>query len=173
MIFDPTEGFELPRNEHRQGSYNKSFWANVEEVSPGLSRACGCYIFVLRYGKNLMPWYVGKAERQAFVHECFTPSKKLIFNDVLIKKNGTPLLYFIPRKTAKGAFSKPTKNKYADIEFLETMLIGMALERNPNISNIQKTKLLRNIRLPGVINSPQAAPTKPVRELRNILGLSK
>ena len=61
---------------------------------------------------------------------------------------------------------------YADVEFLESMLIGIALEQNSQLANARKTKLLREMRVPGVINSPHAAPTLPVRDLRNALGLS-
>jgi hypothetical protein len=57
-----------------------------------------------------------------------------------------------------------------DIDFLETMLIGMALERNKDLLNARKTKLLREMIVPGIINTPQARPTGPVIDLRNALG---
>lgn len=166
-------GFELPRKENRLGDYNKSFWTETEERKPGLSDACGCYVFALKNGDNIKSWYVGKAERQPFYKECFSAAKKLIFNDILIERNGTPLLFLLPRMTKKDKLCKPTVWKYADIEFLETMLIGIALEENAELANVKKTKHLREMRVPGVINSPQAAPTLSVRDLRNALGLSR
>jgi hypothetical protein len=82
-------------------------------------------------------------------------------------------LYLLPRLTNSGEkFSKPTRSGYRDIDFLETLLIGMALEQNKNLANIKKTKLLREMIVPGVINSPQARPTGPVTDLRNALGLT-
>jgi hypothetical protein len=173
MNYDVFGGYELPRKANRLGEYDKSFWVKIEEKKPGLSDACGCYLFVLKNGDNLKSWYVGKAERQAFRQECFSAAKRLIFNDILIEKNGTPLLFFLPRMTNKNKLCKPTVWKYGDIEFLETMLIGIALEENPELANIKKTKHLREMRVPGVINSPHAAPTLPVRDLRNALGLSR
>ncbi|MBX9861174.1 MAG: hypothetical protein K2Y42_00350 [Hyphomicrobium sp.] len=172
MKYDVYGGFELARRNNRLGSYEKTFWTQVDEAKDGLSRACGCYVFAMKNGSNLKPWYVGKAERQPFYKECFSPAKRLIFNEVLIERNGTPLLFFLPRVTPKRKLCKPTVWKLADIEFLETMLIGIALEQNADLANIQKTKMLREMCVPGVINSPQAAPTLPVRDLRNALGLS-
>jgi len=132
-------GFELLRGDTRTGDYNKSFWTQVDDAKAGLSRACGCYVFALKNGSSLKPWYVGKAERQAFHEECFSPAKRLIFNDVLLKRNGTPLLFFLPRLTPKRKLCKPTAWKLRDIEFLETMLIGIALEQNASLANIKKT----------------------------------
>jgi hypothetical protein len=38
--------------------------------------------------------------------------------------------------------------------------------------NVKKTKMLREMVVPGVINSPQAPPTLRVRDLKNALGLN-
>lgn len=172
MIYDVFGGFELPRKPNRLGEYERSFWDQVENEKSGLSRACGCYIFALKNGANLKPWYVGKAEKQPFYKECFSPAKRLIFNEIIIDRNGTPQLFFLPRMTPQKKLCKPTVWRHRDIEFLETMLIGIALEQNEKLANVKKTTLLREIRVPGVINSPQAAPTLAVRDLRNALGLS-
>lgn len=173
MNYNVFGGFELPRKDKGRGNYDNGFWRDVDAARPSLSNACGCYVFALQNGKNIKTWYVGKAERQSFRQECFSAAKRLIFNDILTEHNGTPLLFFLPRMTPKNKLCKTTKKKYSDIEFLETMLIGMALEENPLLVNSKKTKHLREMRVPGVIKSPQAAPTLPVRQLRNALGLSE
>jgi hypothetical protein len=172
MNYDVYGGFEIIRKGNRTGEYDKTFWDQVEDVREGLSGACGCYVFALKNGASIKPWYVGKAEKQTFLKECFSPAKRLIFNDVLLEKNGTPLLFFLPRMTPKKKFCRPTIFKTPDIRFLENMLIGMALEQNAHLSNIKQTKILREMCVPGIINSPHAAPKLPVRELRNALGLS-
>lgn len=172
MRYDVCGGFEFSRKANRTGDYEgKPFWKMVDDEVDGLSGACGCYIFALKNGDNLKAWYVGKAEKLTFAQECFSPAKRLIFNDVLLERNGTPLLFLLPRLTPNGKLSKPTRNAYDDIEFLETMLIGVAIEENPELTNLQKTKYLREMRVPGVINSPQARPTRAVADLRNALGL--
>ena len=40
------------------------------------------------------------------------------------------------------------------------------------LMNVKKTKMLREMVVPGVINSPQAPPTLRVRDLKNALGLN-
>jgi hypothetical protein len=91
---------------------------------------------------------------------------------VLVDHNGKPLLFLIPRLTGKGEkFSKPSKNGHRDIGFLETLLIGMALKENGKLLNIKQTRLPREMKVPGVINSPQARPTSEVSALRNALEL--
>jgi hypothetical protein len=93
------------------------------------------------------------------------------YNDVLVDHGGTPVLFLLPRLTVAGnKFSKPTKNQYRDIEFLETLLIAKALARNENLSNTKETALLRKMIVPGVINSPRGRRPRAVSELRNALG---
>jgi hypothetical protein len=115
---------------------------------------------------------VGKTERRIFKQECFGATKVNYYNEILVRNNGTPLLFLLPRCTGSGRkFSKPSKNGYRDIDYLESMLIGLALERNKQLMNIRKTKLLKEMVVPGVINTPQARPTQPVIDLRNALGV--
>jgi hypothetical protein len=172
MRFDIYGGYEIERKANRLGLFDDTFWDRVSEEENDLPWACGCYVFALQNGHNIRPWYVGKTERRTFEKECFQSGKINIYNEVLVDRNGTPLLFLLPRLTRSGTkFSAPSKSGYRDIEFLETMLIGMALERNAELANIRKTKLLREMRVPGVINSPQARPKASVVDLRNALGL--
>ncbi len=171
MQYEVCGPFELGRQANRHGLFERSFWEHVETAKPGLSKACGCYVFALKNGDNIKAWYVGKAEKQSFVSECFSSGKRLIFNEVLVDRNGTPLLFLIPRLTSSGRLCHPTSSAYRDIEFLETMLIGIALEENAELFNVRKTKYLREMKVPGIINSAQARPTNAVIGLRNALGL--
>jgi hypothetical protein len=84
---------------------------------------------------------------------------------------GIWLLYLIPKLTKTLKFSKPSENGHYDIEFLETMLIGIALDTNPELANIKKTKLLKEMVVPGVINTKPGAPPKSVQDLQNALGI--
>jgi hypothetical protein len=152
--------------------FDKSFWKQVSDLDAGLPRACGCYIFALRNGKNIVAWYVGKTERDTFKTECFQPTKIAYFNEVLRSHRGTPLLFLLPRLTKSGTrFSRPNESGYRDVDFLETLLIGLAIERNADLMNIRKSKLLREMIVPGIMNSPPGSPTAPVLALRNALGL--
>lgn len=172
MNFEVYGGFPIPRKDNWHGDFNKSFWGAVKKKDSDLPNACGCYVFALEHGSNIVAWYVGKTEKRTFQQECFHATKTNYYNEVLVDHSGTPLLFLLPRLTAsKEKFSKPTIGRYRDVEFLETLLIGMALDRNKDLTNIKKTTLLREMIVPGIINSPQARPTTAVRDLRNALGL--
>jgi hypothetical protein len=172
MRFDVYGGFEMYRKSNRHGVFDRAFWDRVRDMEAALPEACGCYVFALKNGDNIVTWYVGKTERRTFQTECFQPTKINYYNEILIDHNGKPLLFFLPRLTAsERKFSKSTTRGYKDIDYLETMLIGIAIDRNPDIYNVKKTKLLREMKVPGVINSPQAPPTLSQRDLKNALGL--
>ena len=172
MKFEIYRAFEIERKPTRLGLFEKAFWKTVNEEVNGLSEACGVYLFALQHGTNIKPWYVGKTEKKNFSFECFQATKINYYNDVLVAHPGRPLLFLIPRITAtREKFSKPTKSGYRDIEFLETILIGYALEKNPELANVKKTKLLRDMEVPGILNSPQARPTNAVQDLKSALGL--
>jgi hypothetical protein len=148
----------------------RDFWERVNDVRTSLADCTGCYVFVLKAGCGTKAWYVGKAEGQSFFTEIFTHHKANIFNDVLASKKGIPQIYLIPRLSTGGKLCRPGKMRRQAIDFLETMLIGMALPRNPELKNIKDTKMLREIRLPAFVrgNAP-GHPGKPAAALKRIL----
>jgi hypothetical protein len=96
----------------------------------------------------------------------------MYYNEVLDAHNGTPQLFLIARLTpTTGRFSKSGRNGYNDIDYFESMLIGMALEKNKQLQNVRKTKFLRELVVPGVINTPPGRLTEAVLGLKNALGL--
>lgn len=129
------------------------FWEIVEAEAPGLKNAAGCYVFVMFNSRSALPWYVGKAELQSFEREIFSLHKVHHYNEVVASNKGTPYVFLIPRRTSRGAFCKPTKVKNESIRLLETLLIGMALRRNPQLRNVRDTSTLRKLRIEGVLNS--------------------
>ena len=173
MIFAVHGGFEIYRKKkNRWGVFDKEFWARVEQQEQGLSRACGCYVFALQNGENINAWYVGKTEKSSFQKECFQATKLMYYNEVLDAHNGTPRLFLIARLTpTTGKFSKSSTNGYNDIDYLESMLIGMALEKNSHLQNVKKTKFLRELVVPGVINTQPGRSTDAILGLKNALGL--
>jgi hypothetical protein len=143
------------------------FWAAVDELEPGLSKAVGCYIFCI--GKK--PWYAGVAERQAFNRECFALHKIVAFNSALNKvKAGKPQLVLMSKMTNRGRFAKPSVNGHRASQFLEDMIIGMTLAANPEAVNIKGTKFPKELSVPGVINTPKGKGSKKaVQFLRSAL----
>lgn len=85
---------------------------------------------------------------------------------------GTPVLYLVARLTAQGRYyCRPSVSGYKDIDFLENYLIGAALAHNPDLLNKRGTKLLREICVPGILNSRQGNPGRAAVDVRQILGL--
>jgi hypothetical protein len=163
--------FGIPRDGTHLISRDKGekndFWDGVDADEDGLSHSCGCYVLSIRG----IPWYVGMAQRQNFRHECFSHHKITLFDTALSKGRGTPYLFLIARRTAGGKFCKTSSGAYRDVEFLENLLIGLALQRNPELCNIKGTNLLRYMHVPGLVNTRQGeGRAHAVSQLRGILG---
>lgn len=79
MFFYPHGPFIISKKSNglilATAEYLKQFWEEIDEEYPGLSCACGCYVFATRAGKGVIPWYVGKTEKQSFAKECFYSHK--------------------------------------------------------------------------------------------------
>jgi hypothetical protein len=135
----------------------REFWqaANLDEK---LSLACGCYVFAIRAGKGMKPWYVGLTHRQSFERECFTPHKYKIYNDSVAGRIGNPMLFLLARRTTRGALAKPSRREPKELVLVEGLLIGYAVQRNPGFKNVARTRVLRELSLPGLINSPRGNP---------------
>lgn len=166
---------KLPRDQVLTSSskVRKTWWDQIEEEfdANGLRHACGCYVFAMRAGRGTRPWYVGLAQRSSFQLECFTPDKKVKYQSVLGHMKGSPLLYFYARTTpVTHTFSKPTKSGYGDVVLLEQLLIGAALKRNDDLVNVKATKLLKNMIVPGFINSAKGNLPPAAKRLKAVMG---
>jgi hypothetical protein len=175
MIFEIFGPFQLPRRD-RQIDDSKlgieGFWASVGEEEEGLSGACGCYVFAMRAGQGIVPWYVGLTSKMSFRRECFQTSKLLIYSKAVhATQKGAPLLYLVAKRTPGGKFGKASKNSQRDIVFLENVLIRHGLKRNEALFNRKKTKFLKTMRVPGILNSTKGKPSRAVISLRRALGL--
>ena len=149
-----------------------AFWAAVDQAVPNLSSACGCYIFVIRKNSNARPWYVGLTTKRTFRDEVFGLHQVNHYNHALGEAGrGTGQVFLVAKKTPGGKFKKPSPNSLPAIEFLETFLFGVALNQNARLRNSKNTKFLRNVVVPGVINTPVRAPTNSEKSLRAALGL--
>lgn len=175
MLFSVFGPFDMPRSNGLVDSSTpakKSFWASVEAKAPGLSSACGVYVFVVKARRGSLPWYVGLTTKRNFKNEAYGAHQVNHYNPAVVGKSGVSAqLYFLAKQTPTGRFAKPSPNSHPDIEFLETFMFGVALNRNGNLRNAKNTKFLKNICVPGVINSPQRKPSKPERSLKAALGL--
>ena len=175
MNFFPYCPIAIPRQSNGLIAADKTsidaFWSKAdEELSEGLSASIGCYIFSIRAGKGALPWYVGLAEKQSFRRECFTSHKLVHYNNAIAKRKGTPLLTLIVKRTPRGRLISPTGNEHRDIQFLEAMLISSCLGRNADLYNKRDTKLLREMVVPGMLNTPKGKEPTSVSAFRSLVG---
>ncbi|WP_347250490.1 hypothetical protein [Zoogloea sp.] len=173
MRFAVHGGYELPRINGKAiddtAEAKREFWKVVEESVDGLADACGCYI----YAAHNRPWYVGLASKQTFRKESLAPHKINAYNRVLAGyKQAVPYLYFIAKLTPGERFSSPSINGHKDVGALEKVLIGLAIARNVELQNISGTKFLKEMNVPGLINTePGQASAYAVQEIRSLFGL--
>lgn len=145
----------------------------VKNGKPKLSEACGCYVFAIRRKGGARPWYVGKTEKMTFGDKCLNTKNINTINSLLDDSHGQPDLYLLPQITRHGKFRSPTTGKRPAIDFLETMLIGMGIERNPDIANIGKTKM-HGLEVAGFFKSTRPGPRgRAANKLRGVFGLKK
>ena len=175
MNFFPHTAHKVPRQTNGLIAGDKeslrTFWEEVDaQLENGLSGSIGCYVFSIQAGKGVLPWYVGLAEKQSFRRECFTSHKLVHYNNAVANRRGTPLLTLIAKYTPKGQLVCPTGNEHRDIQFLEAMLISSCLTRNQNLYNIRDTKLLREMVVPGLLNTPVGKAAASVADFRILIG---
>lgn len=104
---------------------------------PALAKAAGCYVFGVRAGRGIVPFYVGKATRN-FEQECFAPDKINRYNEALVDYNrGSPVLFLVAHPARSGR-----RNGQA-IGELEDFLIQNAVARNPDLLNVKGTRIQR------------------------------
>jgi len=175
MKFHPHEAVAMPRQESGLIANDKdslnSFWARVDaQLDDDVSLGIGCYVFSVRAGKGTLPWYVGKAEKQSFRFECFSAHKLNHYNNIVAARKGTPLLTLIAKYSPTRRLVKPGNSEHRDIDFLETMMISAAIRRNPDVLNVRDTKLLRELTVPGMLNTPQGKTHSSVVAFRELMG---
>ena len=168
--------FEVPRKSRKDGGrtldFSKgklgSFWGDVDGADPGLRSAVGCYLFATRAGRGITPWYVGQS-KGPFEKECFAHQKQAIYRDVMDDiGRATPLLFLVARMTPTGRLSRSVSKREAD--FVERKLIHDATNANSKLKNVHNATLVRTLEIPGVLNTPQGAPSDAVKSLRVALG---
>lgn len=164
--------FEVPCKACR---FDSDFWKLVEEKDPRLPEACGCYIFAIRHGENFKPWYVGLTENNTFKGRFSRHRERL---GRLSDKPGELRIFLIAAMANKDSFRKPGKKKLGkkprrspSIHHLESILIGMALQRNSEIFNVLVARRLKKMTVPGV-TPRKGRLSQDAKDLKKVLGIS-
>lgn len=180
MYFDMYGPFELAREDGKVASRQPELWAEVRRQSrnygyheQGLETAIGCYAFGLRHPSGLRPWYIGMTiARAGFRGEVLQQHKRDHYDAALGERTGTPVLFLMPLLTAESRFSQDRGRSKPLIEWVEKMLFGVALRRNPKCRNQRDTRYLRNVVVRGVFNNHAGRPGPSVVEARRMFGTS-
>lgn len=141
-----------------------------------LLAACGCYIFGIKSSGStrVIPWYVGKAEKQSVLKEATNAAHLQMYNEIFDGyKRGRPAFYFLPAMTPGGRVRTPTtgQGSIQAIKFLEDWLIATAYKTNPNLWNVRSTKMLRELYVRGIFNPKQGDSDQESADLKICLGL--
>jgi hypothetical protein len=169
MIFKTFGPFEIGLDVHRSiPASMRPFWENVEVHHNGLPAARGCYVFGIRTsgGPRITPWYIGRTNRQTFETECFKAHQRNHYWGAMNRYDrAKPFLFLVAQMKEDGQrFYRG--QALAAIDFVETYLIGFGLRANPELLNKRDTRLYREVRIRGLLNSGYGNPGSPTNELR-------
>lgn len=136
----------------------------------------GCYIFGVKSSgsRRVVPWYVGKAERQSVLTEATNAQHLQLYNEIFDDfHRGRPALYFVPAITPgrkPRALAAKGGTMHA-VDFLENWLIAKALKTNPKLWNVRSTKLLRELSVRGLFNPTRGDLNNPAASLKACLAI--
>jgi len=162
--------------EHLNGWFEgrqTALWDEVEDRSPGLSTAIGCYMFCLQTPRQIRPWYVGMTvSKDGFRGEVFAHHKRTVYGGVMAKHGSprsTPVLFFFPLMTPQKNYSTAGRTGRDVIEWMEHYLMTTAFARNSAIANIKGMTLLRRVEAPGILGKRRGRMDGDVLSVRRAL----
>ena len=139
-------------------------WFDVEE-------AIGLYMFALKPSgrRRVWPYYVGKAVDQSLYARSFQLGDKPKVYNAILREYGRakPLMYLLPLFTPSGRLAQRGSSRNR-IAAAEEMLIGMALQCNADLWNIQHRAKIESFAIDG-ISTTQGRPTSGMLALREAL----
>ena len=145
----------------------------VQFVGTHLPIGRGCYLFAMRAGKGMTPWYVGQS-KGCFKLEVFAKSKQAHYNAVRGNyKKGKPMMFLVIRLTKGGRLMKG-KLPEPEANYVERFLISEAFQKNPDLMNIKGVSFSKNLFIPGIINDSRASSKLDdgTKELMSCLGMA-
>ena len=161
-VFGP---FKVPVNKlpigRRIGDIER-FWSRSEEVH-ALRNRQGVYVFGMRAGRGITPYYVGKTIK-GFERECFVYHKLDKYNLALASRAGKPVMFFIARPIKRG------KVQNRQIKQIEKFFIGLGVAKNPELLNVQGKKQPRWC-IAGVVRTTQGQPTKSAQTFKAMMNV--
>lgn len=132
------------------------------DTHPHLKKQTGCYVFAMRSGRGVVPYYVGIATK-SFGQECFSHHKLNRCHEILTDyAKGTLVAFFVIAPAGPG---RPST---AHLRSLEKYLIHTAMTRNPHLLNVKNTKT-EEWSIAGVLRSRQGVPSKAAKAFKSAM----
>ena len=163
--FEISDEFRIPIKFAKNGA--KSFDRDqIKQMAQDndLFQQKGIYVFSIRAGRGMIPWYVGKTEKQDFLREAFNIRNERLLSEVINNQKGTLFVQFITQQRSRG---KPNMSQIGEIEYF---LIGHASERNKNLLNNNGRKTAK-WSIKGVYNSGKGKPSKLQSDFCRLMGI--
>lgn len=169
--FDTHGPYEVQRPSGIITGAQQAFWNSIPSKYASPEHAIGCYVFGIRYGAKIRPWYVGMTVAKAgFRGEIFQKHKLDIYNECMNGRRGTPVMFLFPLITSgMDAFSTASKSKKKEIAWLEITLVGFAFRQNPELSNVRDMTFLKNVEVLGLLGKRRGRPYREAQEVRKML----
>ena len=170
-FFDVFGPFDVAHNERIIPRAQPDLWSEVHDYAPGLPNAIGCYLYGLRYGERITPWYVGMTVSQGgFAGETFQQHKIDNYSYAMSLKRGAPVIFLFPLMKNDTDFSSARKAGKPAIRWLEKTLMNLAYNRNPKISNIKDMRMVREVEVRGLLGPlRKGRPYHEVKAIRRVL----
>jgi hypothetical protein len=163
--FEPCGPFEVLFEKNSKGvkhikdKKQSELWEESE-----CGERVGVYIFGIRTGGGITPWYVGRTVK-GFSQECFQHHKLNKYNEALHSVDiGTPVIFFICEPIKKG------RNNMSFIDAVETLVINYAQKKNPEITNVHKRSKEEWV-IKGITQPQRGKSSKIIKDLKNVLGI--
>lgn len=148
-----------------------AFWQEVEAREPGLSAAFGCFLFSCLSRGHSTPWYVGMATDKPFQEVCFSSQAKKCYRKARkLVPSATPHLLLVPIRSERQEFVIPERAHRAELRAMETCLVGLSMNRNPDLLN-QGLERYRKYAAAGELVQVRSKSTIDQRAFRQVLGL--
>jgi hypothetical protein len=172
-FFDCYGPFDLRHSARRFSGDKKYLRDALEACDDGLACAIGCYLFGIRYGGKITPWYAGMTVAEGgFISEVLQEHKRENYAQAMAQQQrGAPVLFLFPLLTyGEKRFSHARSSGKRVSCWLERALMGLAYGQNPEISNLRDMHFLRNVEVLGLLGPKRPGrPFKEAKETRRTL----
>ena len=117
-------------------------------------------------GRNIN---LGTSAEDGFKSEIFQSHKLNVYNHILHNNRGIPVIFLFPLLTQTNRFSRSRGGNANLVNWLERMLFGLAIAKNPSCENKQGTKFIRSVSINGVLGPQEAGrPTSHAAEAKKL-----